>query len=387
MELTKLIKKIVSRHASRSLRKTSKQISVESSNSRNEQGKLLSRKSFPVPRGENKTDVVEREPIFVKWEVPKNLSARNDNSDRCIKLRLVVVCQRVTARGQRSVEEKSKPKCIGVNFGKICNLEIHSREISKSHTRANRQCKSTDLPTENAAKNLWTQQGSLGLFDTQSDHNYNQISTKYFVLSSRLAVQKSPLRVQRVEIRLKTFFANFESPKSSSDRSLCVALKPPTAKVHFLASRSGELCSRLPVTVLAKTFGLFIPSILSDRKSTRKEKSSFIDHKTMANTAVVQDIVVNVGDTFSFVTQTQNIVVQSSRPHSSFSSKRPAAISGLKGFRRTLTSKAISGVAVTFITDARRHCSVSNYQLVWGVWSYIVLSIVIDQLYQPIMSQ
>ena len=60
----------------------------------------------------------------------------------------------------------------------------------------------------------------------------------------------------------------------------------------------------------------------------------------------------------------------SSRPHSSFSSKRPVAISNLEGFRRTLTSKTISGVAVTLITDARRQCSVSNHQSAWRIWSY-----------------
>ena len=161
-----------------------KQIPANSSNSGIEQGKLLSRKSFPVSRGESRTNVVESEPIFAKYEAPKNLNARNYNSTISIGL----------GRGDRdnlsanhskgalvSARKIKRHKCIGVeliNFGRICKLDIHLREINKSHTLANRQCYSTDLPCENEGYpqqgTFKHSQGNLELFDTQSDHNYSQ---------------------------------------------------------------------------------------------------------------------------------------------------------------------------------------------------------------------
>lgn len=76
-EVDQTHKKDVFHHTISSLRKDSKQISAESSNSGSYQGKLLSRKSFPVSRGKSRTDVVERGPIFPKWEAPKNLEPLN----------------------------------------------------------------------------------------------------------------------------------------------------------------------------------------------------------------------------------------------------------------------------------------------------------------------
>lgn len=189
---------------------------------------------------------------------------------------------------------------------------VHSREISWSHKLENRQCNSTDLPSENGRgypqqRPSGHSKRTLGLFDTQSlliDYllfpiDHSRISTKCFELSSRLGVQKLPLRL---EIRPQFFFADFESSRSSSDRSFCVALEPPTAKLHALATRSGELCSRLEKPLRC------ISSILSDSKNICKGKekdNSFIHHNTTkANTTVVRGIVVNVGDIFNFVTQT-----------------------------------------------------------------------------------
>ena len=180
-------RKNVFHHKSGSLRKNSKQTSAESSNSGNEPDKLLSRESFSVSRGESRTDVVEREAIFAKWEVPKNWNARNDNSDRCIK---------------------------------------------------------------------------------------------------------------------------------------------------------------------------------------KERESLFTDHNTsMANASVLHDIVVNVGDTSNSVIQTQNILMQSPRPHSSLSSKRTATVSSFEGFKRTLTSEEILGFAAKLIKDSRRQGSVSIYQSAWEKWS------------------
>lgn len=79
-------------------------------------------------------------------------------------------------------------------------------------------------------------------------------------------------------------------------------------------------------------------------------KSLITDHNTsMANTVLINEIFVNVGDTSDSVTQTQNIVMQST-DHI------------YQGFRGTLASESISGVVATVIAGFRKQGSLSNYQ-------------------------
>ena len=98
---------------------------------------------------------------------------------------------------------------------------------------------------------------------------------------------------------------------------------------------------------------LCFPSILSDKKRTcegYEGKSLITDHNTsMENTVLINEIFVNVGDTSDSVTQTQNIVMQSTdHIH--------------QGFRGTLASEGISGVVATVIAGFRKQGSLSNYQ-------------------------
>ena len=108
-------------------------------------------------------------------------------------------------------------------------------------------------------------QGNFGQFDIKLDYNYCQISTNCFELSSSLAVQKLPPRLQQLKVKRKHFFENL---RRSPDKSLGIALKPPTTKVLVLTPRSRELSSRLSTSLLEESLLLNFPSILSDRKST-----------------------------------------------------------------------------------------------------------------------
>ena len=108
-------------------------------------------------------------------------------------------------------------------------------------------------------------QGNFGQFDIKLNYNYCQISTNCFELSSSLAVQKLPPRLQQLKVKRKHFFENL---RRSPDKSLGIALKPPTTKVLVLTPRSRELSSRLSTSLLEESLLLNFPSILPDRKST-----------------------------------------------------------------------------------------------------------------------
>ena len=108
-------------------------------------------------------------------------------------------------------------------------------------------------------------QGNFGQFDIKLDYNYCQISTNCFELSSSLAVQKLPPRLEQLKVKRKHFFENL---RRSPDKSLGIALKPPATKVLVLTPRSRELSSRLSTSLLEEPLLLNFSSILSDRKSS-----------------------------------------------------------------------------------------------------------------------
>ena len=59
------------------------------------------------------------------------------------------------------------------------------------------------------------------------DYSYSRISAKCFELSRNHLRNSSHWKLD-----LKFFSQTLEDPRSSSDRSLCVGLKPPTTNVH-----------------------------------------------------------------------------------------------------------------------------------------------------------
>lgn len=152
------------------------------------------------------------------------------------------------------------------------NALTHNRKKLDSG-KCRHKCNGADLLSGNGGRvgggrGLYQQgksQGNFGQFDIKLDYNYCQISTNCFELSSSLAVQKLPPRLEQLKVKRKHFFENL---RRSPDKSLGIALKPPTTKVLVLTPRSRELSSRLSTSLLEESLLLNFPSILSDRKST-----------------------------------------------------------------------------------------------------------------------
>ena len=59
------------------------------------------------------------------------------------------ICQSHCTRVVVNVGTMKTHKCIGVSCSTICNLDIQSREVNKSHPFANRQRNLTDLLNKN----------------------------------------------------------------------------------------------------------------------------------------------------------------------------------------------------------------------------------------------
>lgn len=148
------------------------------------------------------------------------------------------------------------------------NALTHNRKKLDSG-KCRHKCNGTDLLSGNGGRGGRYQQGksqgNFGQFDVKLDYNYCQISTNCFELPSSLAVQKLPPRLQQLKVKRKHFFENL---RRSPDKSLGIALKPPTTKVLVLTPRLRELSSRLSASLLEESLLLNFPSILSDRKST-----------------------------------------------------------------------------------------------------------------------
>ena len=144
-------------------------------------------------------------------------------------------------------------------------------------------------------------------------------------------------------------------------------------KLNPKSCRPRQLCSRFPSALLEKPLWVCIPSILLNREGTWQSKEgpvySSYHNTTMANSALVRSIILNVGPTSHNSTQSDHIVTRLSVAKAPFAGRQPTTLGGMEGFSKALESEEISKLAATLISNSRRSGSISNYQSAWRKWA------------------
>ena len=155
----------------------------------------------------------------------------------------------------------------------------------------------------------------MGLSVSQSNSSYSRVLTKQSEYSGRLAIQKSQ-RFKPLEIEHQNIFPDCENLRNTSNRPICFLTEPSVTKIHALASRPRQLCSRFPSALLEKPIRVCIPSILLNRKGTCQSEerpvSSSYHNISMANSAMVRSITLSVGSISHNSTQSDHIVTRPS---------------------------------------------------------------------------
>ena len=169
--------------------------------------------------------------------------------------------------------------------------------------------------------------------------SYSRVITKQSEYSGRLAIRKSQ-RFRRLEFERQNIFSDCEIQRNTSNRPICFPTEPSVTKIHVLASRPRQLCSRLPSALLEKPLRVCIPSILLNREGTCQSKegpvSSSYHNTSMANSAMVRNITLNVGPTSHNSTQSDHIVTRPSGAKAPFAGRQPTTLGGNGRFQESL---------------------------------------------------
>ena len=211
-------------------------------------------------------------------------------------------------------EEEKKYQCTGAQCSETCNINLYQGKVGNNNPLTNRQYDSSILLGKNGENSqsriAASSQGNMRLSVSQLNSSYSRVLTKQSEYSERLAIHK-PQRFKQLETEPQNIFSNCENQRNTSNRSICFPTEPSLTKIHVLTSGPRQLCSRFPSAILEKPLRVCIPSVLLNREGTCQSKEGPVSsyHNTsMANSAMVPSITVNVGPTSHNSTQSDPIV-------------------------------------------------------------------------------
>ena len=297
------------------------QVLATITNSGSERNKFLSNQSKIKPAVTSRVEVVEREFISSEQQTIENKNTTANNPNGCFQNRLGGSLSGKHYRGNLVISGKVKTyQYTGAHCSETCNIDLYQRQIGNSNPLTNRQYDSSVLLGKNGGnsqpRTATSSQGNMGLSVSQWNSSYSRVFTNQSEYSGRLTIQKSQ-GFKRLEIEPQNIFSYCANQRNTSNRSICFPTEPSVTKIHVLASRPRQLCSRFPSTLLEKPFRVYIPSILLNRKGTCQSKEGPVSSSCntwMANPvcSMVRSISHNVGSTSHNSTQSNHTVTRSS---------------------------------------------------------------------------
>ena len=157
------------------------------------------------------------------------------------------------------------------------------------------------------------------------------------LLSNQIAVTKAIQKLQgfkRLEIEPQNIFSYCENQRNTSNRPICFLTEPSLSKIHVLASEPINLRSRFPSALLQKPLWLCISFILLNENGTCQSKErpvfSSYHNTSMANSAMVRSITLNVCSTFHNSSQSNHIVTRPSGAKATFAGSQSTAFGGME---------------------------------------------------------
>ena len=163
----------------------------------------------------------------------------NNNINRCLFGRLGDVLPRSKEKSTLDIpgEERSY-KCFGTEGSKKCNFNFFSFTSQSSiNTLSNEQYCWPFIFGKNGRylKQIsdYFEQGNMGLFAEQRNHNYCRISPRVTQCGGRCSVQDSN-GCKRVEVKSKYIPKDLETQGNTGDRSFCFSNLTAITHLHFM---------------------------------------------------------------------------------------------------------------------------------------------------------
>ena len=252
-----------------------------------------------IRRGEDRTAMVGTESSLKQREVSYILPSPVTNNLRCIFRRLGCILSRTQNRGAMDItREKRSYKYFRTESSKICNFNFHSLVPNcKNNPYKNGQYCCPFLFGENGrySKSITCtdQQGNLGIFTGQGDHNYCRVPPR------------SPQQGSRHAVTNREGFKRMEIKFSGVSKHLQILVDPRYRPFRFQSFPSSSSLCLLETGSIQQRQGCFpnaldshericFSPIFSNRQSLTQSfvRSSNVnfDNTSLANTVLVPSV-------------------------------------------------------------------------------------------------
>ena len=215
------------------------------------------------------------------------------------------------------------------------------------------------------------QQGDLGLFIIQRDHNYCRIPSWSSQSGGRSTVSIKG-GFKRMEAKTKCFSSIVQKKVDPRHRSLCVAGVKPGPMLLFLETRplqQGQRCIPNVMEIPKRVcFSTFQPNREGTEQGTSGPSSNFADNSSLAQSVVVSTSSTNVNRETNSNTSRKGSLNGPKVGEAFTHRDREIKTSALDNFREKLFAEGISKNATDLITGAKRQGSISHYESAWRKW-------------------
>ena len=271
-----------------------------------------------------------------------------------------------------SGEERSN-KCFRIEGSEVYNFNFFSFASQSSiNTHSNGQYCCPFIFGKNGrySKQISDgfEQGNMGLFVKQRDHNYCRISPRVTQCGSRYSIQDSK-GCKRVQVKSQNIPEDLQIQGNTRDRSFCFPNLTPITHLHLMEIGPLQPRERWLPNFLDQQKRICLSHILSNRSSLKKDSirlsNTDSSNPRIANTVGVPSVSTNVNKESLVTSKYSKFFDRAKQTKSSVDRKTKLATPGMDSFREKLSAEELSEESSNLITNARRLGTVSHYELVW----------------------
>ena len=328
----------------------------------------------PVRRSEGRNSVVDRKFDVVQGESNNISTSSTSYNFGRLHARVGGSLSRTNNRGSVDTRGTEKSyKHIRAEGSSVGNFDVHLyASTSTFNTFANRQYGGSFLYSENGGDPQQSfvrhQQGDLGLFIIQRDHNYCRTPSWSSQSGGRSTVSIKG-GFKRMEAKTECFSSIVQKKVDPRHRSLCVAGVKPGPMLLFLETRplqQGQRCIPNVMEIPKRVcFSTFQPNREGTEQGTSGPSSNFADNSSLAQSVVVSTSSTNVNRETNSNTSRKGSLNGPKVGEAFTHRDREIKTSALDNFRGKLFAEGISKNATYLITGAKRQGSISHYESAW----------------------
>ena len=341
---------------------------AETTNPRNGEAEIIRSRDKFIPTGKTGNKLVDKQSSPSEWKISNIKPSTVDNKFRCFQRRMGSSLSKSTCWGALDNNgETVTHKCLGIKGSNVSHQDIHSFKRSNNidpYSNGQHDCPVLlgEDGRDTKSRINQGQQGDMGLFVGQTDHDYGRISPGLLERRSRLGISKCE-GLQRMEIKFPDISADLQITRDPGDRPFCLTSITSTSNLQGMEGRPIQLGLGCFPNKLVSEVQLCFPSLLIDRQGVEESpsKPSLYDpnNSSVANSAMVSLCVANGSTKSCVVASTKESSNKSVRGVSPTCSEQIPA----------METEGISQRAVSLTTNSRRTGSNSNYESAWRKWA------------------